>query len=116
MTSSNRCELSAASIEYARIGRPRKDRTFLRGIRLLPPRAVMIARALRFMIESGGPMPRSSALGGGARDHGFDHLEKLGAREPMIVLVRRVAESVGDRLAFRIGVRLEPGRGRPDDV
>jgi hypothetical protein len=42
ITLSNKFDCNAASIEYKMIGLPQKDLMFLRGIRLLPPRAGMI--------------------------------------------------------------------------
>src|SRR5580704_2177538 len=39
MILSKRCEFRATSIDHAIIGLPQNSRTFLRGMRLLPPRA-----------------------------------------------------------------------------
>src|SRR5215813_8438281 len=44
ITSSNEPDPSAASMENLMMGTPRKSLMFFRGIRLLPPRAVMTAR------------------------------------------------------------------------
>jgi len=43
MTSSKIPQIIAASMEYAKIGFPKKGLIFFLGIRLLPPRAVIIA-------------------------------------------------------------------------
>jgi hypothetical protein len=52
ITSENANDASAAPTGYSIIGRPRNGRMFLRGIRLLPPRAGIIANAFSFVFRS----------------------------------------------------------------
>ena len=51
MTLSNHPDANAASIEYAMIGFPLKSLIFFRGMRLLPPRAGIIAIFITHLLE-----------------------------------------------------------------